>query len=112
MQNNFKFKKEYSNIIKGMTDKQAGEFVKGICEYAFDNKPIKTKDSYLKGAFLYIKREIDTSRINSINGKKGGEICAEKQQARRRKAAYNNGIITGGVVAEKAIEGFLKTVKK
>lgn len=111
MQNNFKFKKEYYNIISELTDKQAGEFAKGICNYAFNNKPFETKDSYLKGAFLYVKKEIDTSRMNSINGKKGGEISAQMQQNRQRKTAFSNGVLTGGFVAEKAIEGFVKTVK-
>ena len=34
-------KREHYDIIKELTDKQAGEFVKGVCAYAFEGKPFK-----------------------------------------------------------------------
>ena len=91
---NFKFKESYANVIKGMTDKQAGEFVKGICGYVFENKPFVTKDGYLKGLYLYIKRELDVSAVNAANGKKGAEKLAEKRAANGMRGF---GVLIGSV---------------
>lgn len=92
---NFKFKESYANVIKGMTDKQAGEFIKGICGYAFENKPFITKDGYLKGLYLYIKRELDVSSMNAVNGKKGAEKLAENK--RTTNGAKGFGVLIGRV---------------
>ena len=98
---NFKFKVNFAKLVKGMTDKQAGEFIKGVSDYVFYNKPLETKDEYLKGVYLYAKNELDTSERNSVNGKKGALILAEK-----KKRAQSVGIIVGRVVVKKtAIKG-------
>ena len=70
-------KREHYDILKELTDKQVGEFVKGICAYAFEGKPFITKDKYLKGLFLSAKRDMDISAMNSINVKKGADKLAE-----------------------------------
>lgn len=75
-----KFKREYYDLIKGLTDKQAGEFIKSVCAYVYEGKPFITKDEYLKGLFLYVKRELDVSEMNSINGKKGADVHAKKKR--------------------------------
>ena len=93
----FKFKKEYYDLIKELTDKQAGEFVKGVCAYVYDGKPFITKDEYLKGLFVYVKRELDVSEMNSVNGKKGADKLAEIK--RREKAI---GVIIGSVMVANA----------
>ena len=84
-----RFKKAYYELLKELTDKQAGELIKGLCAYAYEGKPFITKDDYLKGAFLYVKRELDVSQRNSINGKKGAEKLAEKKKARAAILAAN-----------------------
>ncbi len=89
----FKFKKEYYELIKERTDKQAGEFIKGVCAYVYESKPFITKDEYLKGLFVYVKRELDVSEMNSVNGKKGADKLAENK--RRNKAI---GVIVGSVM--------------
>ncbi len=43
-----KIKEEYYKVMKQMTDKQIAEFIKAICGYAFDGKPMVTKDNYCK----------------------------------------------------------------
>lgn len=93
MKNKFTFKKEFYDLIKDLTDKQAGEFVKGVCAYAYEGKPFITKDEYLKGLFLYAKRELDVSKQNSINGKKGADKLAEMK---RRSGVF--GIVLESVV--------------
>lgn len=92
-----KFKKEYYDLIKELTDKQAGEFVKGVCAYIYASKPFLTKDEYLKGLFLYIKRELDVSEMNRVNGKKGAE---KRLEIKRRNNAV--GVIIGSVVVARA----------
>lgn len=92
-----KFKREYYDLIKELTDKQAGEFVKGVCAYVYEGKPFITKDEYLKGLFVYVKRELDVSEMNSINGKKGGDKLIEIK--RRNKAI---GVIIGSVMVANA----------
>ena len=89
-------KREYYDILKELTDKQVGEFVKGVCAYAFEGKPFITKDEYLKGLFMYAKRMLDISEMNRINGKKGADKLAEMK--RKSKAL---GVIIGSVVVSK-----------
>lgn len=93
----FKFKREYYDLIKELTDKQAGEFIKGVCAYVYEGKPFITKDDYLKGLFLYVKRELDVSEINSVNGKKGAEKRIEL--SRRQKTID---VLVGSVMAVNA----------
>ena len=81
--------------MSDMTDKQAGELIKGICGYVFENKPFVTKDGYLKGLYLYIKRELDVSAMNAANGKKGAEKLAEKRC--KRKSQKDIGMLFGSV---------------
>ncbi len=92
-------KREHYDIIKELTDKQAGELIKGVCAYVYEGKPFITKDEYLKGLFLYIKRELDVSEMNSINGKKGADKLAE---IRRRNAAID--VIVGRVTIASAMK--------
>lgn len=90
-----KIKREYYNIFKELTIKQTGELVKGMCAYMYEEKPFFTKDAYLKGVFMVIKRDIDESKQNSANGKKSAESRKEK----RRKAGTGQlGIILGSVL--------------
>ena len=93
----FKFKREYYDLIKELTDKKAGEFIKCVCAYVYEGKPFITKDEYLKGLFVYVKRELDVSEMNSINGKKGADKLAEIK--RRNKAI---GVIVGSVLVANA----------
>ena len=91
-----KIKKEYNNIFKELNDRQVGELVKGLCAYAFEDKPFFTKDAYLKGLYLYIKRDLDIAKQNSLNAKRGAEIRAEK---RRKEAMCRLGLIMGSVIS-------------
>ncbi len=96
-------KREHYDIIKELTDKQAGEFVKGVCAYAFEGKPFITKDEYLKGLFMYAKRMLDISEMNRINGKKGADKLAE---IRRKERAV--GVIIGSVMVASAMSEDVK----
>ena len=91
-----KIKREYYNIFKELTDKQAGELIKGMCAYMYDGKPFFTKDAYLKGSFMSIKRDIDEAKQNSVNGKKSAEAYAAKQRA---QTVSRLGIVLGSVLS-------------
>ena len=97
-----KIKRENYNLFKELSDKQAGELIKGMCAYMYDCKPFFTKDAYLKGAFLKgafmgIKKEIDEAKQNSLNGKKSAEAYAERQ--RRKQTMGEIGAIIGGILS-------------
>ena len=85
-----KIKREYYNIFKELGDRQAGELVKSMCAYMYDNKPFFTN--------------IDEAKRNSVNGKKSAEVCAER---RRKEAKANLAAVIGGVIAaaESAAKG-------
>ena len=84
---NFKFKKSFGALVKKMTNRQAGEFIKAVSGYVFDGKPMESKDEYLKGVFLYVQSVFDTAEQNRANGKIGGAIVAEKYKELRQRYA-------------------------
>lgn len=92
------FKEQYYKIIKELTDKQAGEFIKGICAYVYEGKPFITKDEYLKGLFMYVKRELDVSEMNSINGKKGAEKRLEIKRRNQVVGVIIESVMVSGPV--------------
>lgn len=98
--NNLKIKRRYYEIIRDMTDKQAGEFIKGLCAYVFEGKPFNTKDNYLKGIFLYLQRELEISEQHSVNGRKGGFVTAQNRQ----NGLLKNPSRLPAVVTEKTVE--------
>lgn len=81
-----KITKDYYGFIKEMTDKQAGEFIRSVCERVYEGKPFVTKDSYLKGVFAFVERDLRVSAQNSLNGKKGADLFA----GRKREAIPTN----------------------
>ena len=91
-----KIKQEHYGVIKEMTDRQAGEFVKKLCARIYEGKPFFTKDAYLKGVFVSVERELAVSRQNSLNARKGAEKRAERQ---RGKQIAGLGFALGSVLA-------------
>ena len=91
-----KIKQEHYGVIKEMTDRQAGEFVKKLCARVYEWKPLFTKDAYLKGVFVSAERELAVSRQNSLNARKGAEKRAERQ---RGKQLAGLGFALGSVLA-------------
>ena len=110
-ENSFKLRKSFYSVVRDLSDKQVGEFFKGLCEYAFDGKPFITKDDYLKGVFLYVKRELDVSKQNAENGKKGGLVRAEMRRKSEQRELIGKAVITGEVVARQAIKTFVNNLK-
>lgn len=97
-----KIKREYYGVIKEMTDRQAGEFVKKLCARGYEGKPLLTKDAYLKGVFVLVERDFAVSRQNSINAKQGAEKRIKRQ---RGKQLAGLGFALGSVLAAAQNEG-------
>ena len=55
----FKFSENYAKVIKHLDDKQAGQYVKAISDYAFEGKTYAGKDAAVKTAFVFTKQQID-----------------------------------------------------
>ena len=85
MNKNFKLREQDYMALQGMSEKQAGQFIKGLCGYAFEGKPFETKDAKLATAYAYAKVALDVSSQNHENGKKGGLIMAERMRAMKQK---------------------------
>ena len=75
-----KITKDYYGFIKNMTDKQRAEFINAVCERVYDGTPLVTKDKYLKGVYAFVERDLQIAERNSINGKKGADILAERKR--------------------------------
>lgn len=77
---NFKIREEDYKAMQGMTEKQAGQFIKGLCCYAFEGVPMETKDAKIASAYAYAKVALDISARNRENGRKGGLLVAERMR--------------------------------
>ncbi len=95
-----KITKDYYGFIKNMTDKQRAEFISTVCERVYDGKPLVTKDKYLKGVYVFVERDLQVAAQNSINGKKGAEVLAE-----RKREMQPVELIVGSVIVTAKTEG-------
>ena len=93
---NLNIKKKHYEVLKELTDKQVGEFVKGACAYAYDNKPFTTKDKYLEGLFIYVKHALVVAKQNSINGRKGAVKHKDKPVGVILKSVVVSNVREGG----------------
>lgn len=93
---NLNIKKKHYEVLKELTDKQVGEFIKGVCAYAYDNKPFTTKDKYLEGLFVYVKHALDVAKQNSINGRKGAVKRKDKSVGIILKSVLVSSVREGG----------------
>ena len=76
MNRNFKLREQDYKAIQGMTEKEAGQFIKGLCGYAFDGVPMETKDAKIASAYAYAKV--------ALAGKRAG-LSWRNESAGRRK---------------------------
>lgn len=76
----FKFSENYAKVIKHLDDKQAGQYVKAISDYAFEGKTYAGKDAAVKTAFTFTKQQIDEDKFYREKGKLGGQKIAERKR--------------------------------
>lgn len=77
----FRFRESFGRAVRTMTDKQAGRFIKGLCDNVFDNKYFTTKDKSLKSAYIFVKTALESDERDRENGRKGGILSAEKRKS-------------------------------
>lgn len=76
----FKFNENYAKVIKHLDDRQAGQYVKAIADYAFEGKTYAGKDAAVKTAFVFTKQQIDEDKFYREKGKLGGQKIAERKR--------------------------------
>lgn len=108
----FKFRESFWKCIQTMDDQTAGQFIKVLCDYVFDNQLPKTSNSTLKSSFALIKTMLDSEAINRENGKRGGIISARLRQAKLEKKETVAKVFAGGVLATDAIADIIGTLKE
>lgn len=102
----FKFNENYAGVIKNLDDKQAGQYVKAITDYAFEDKTYGGKDITVKTAFTFTKQKIDEERFYREKGRLGGQKIAE----RKRETEEGNPILKSvieTVIANELLSGML-----
>lgn len=75
----FMFYEGYYKATKNMSEVEKIEFFKGLIEYAFDEKELKSKSSLVDLAFNMAKPSIDKSLKNRENGLKGADRKQEQR---------------------------------
>lgn len=97
----FKVRASYGEILKNLSDKQAGELYKAICAYNFNNEEYKGKDKLVKTVFAMMKNEFDRDKFFREKGKIGGaKSAAMKQETGSRDGKRIEAIISTGIVSE------------
>ena len=69
--NSFTFYNNYYEIAKYLNDEERLKIYDAILAYMFESKE-PTFEGLLKGIWINIKMPLDTSKSNTLNGKKGG----------------------------------------
>lgn len=65
---NFRFRKSFAEVIRVMDDKQAGKFIKAVCDYVFDGRGYDGNDTAIKTAFTLVKVTLDAEKTDRENG--------------------------------------------
>ena len=96
----FKFSENYAKVIKHLDDKQAGQYVKAISDYAFEGKTYAGKDTAVKTAFTFTKQQIDEDKFYREKGKLGGQKIAERKRETEEESPILKSVIETVVASE------------
>lgn len=96
----FKFSENYAKVIKHLDDKQAGQYVKAISDYAFEGKTYAGKDAAVKTAFTFTKQQIDEDKFYREKGKLGGQKIAERKRETEEENPILKSVIETVVASE------------
>lgn len=104
----FKFREKYANVIKDLDDKQTGQYVRSIAEYAFEGKTYAGKDIVVKTAFTLTKEMIDEERFYRDKGRLGAKKIAEMRRAKQDEPSIAR-VIASGVMAGEMLKSILES---
>lgn len=79
-ENSFRFRESFGKAINSMTDKQAGQLIKGLSGYAFEGRKLQTNDATIKSSFALMKSALDTDEQNKQNARLYRIMNAEKNK--------------------------------
>ena len=105
---NFKFRKSYAEVIRVMDDKQAGKFIKAVCEYVFDGRGYDGNDTAIKSAFTLVKVSLDNEITDRENGRRGGIKSRELRKAKEEQPSVAR-VIASGIVASEMLKSILES---
>lgn len=102
----FKFNENYAKVIRHLDDRQAGQYVRAISDYAFEGKTYAGKDTAVKTAFVFTKQQIDEDKFYREKGKLGGQKIAERKRETEEENPILKSVI-GTVIASELLSGML-----
>ena len=95
----FKVRATYGEIVKNLSDKQAGELYKAICAYNFDDEEYKGRDDLVKTVFTLMKSDFIEDKFFRETGKIGGiKSAAMKQETGSSDSKMIEAIISTEIV--------------
>lgn len=105
---NFRFRKSFAEVIRVMDDKQAGKFIKAVCDYVFDGRGYDGNDTAIKTAFTLVKVTLDAEKTDRENGRRGGIKSREIRKAQDQKPSVAK-VIAGGIMAGEMLKSILES---
>ena len=105
---NFRFRKSFAEVIRVMDDKQAGKFIKVVCDYVFDGRGYDGNDTAIKTAFTLVKVTLDAEKADRENGKRGGIKSREIRKSQDQKPSVAK-VIAGGIMAGEMLKSILES---
>lgn len=103
----FRFRESYGKSIKAMNDKQAGKFIKLLCDYVFDGKFPESNDSTIKSTFTLVKTALDDEKKAKENGRRGGLLSAQKRKEKEQNIMVITSVEREGCPIEEIIKSVL-----
>ena len=101
MRNNFfKFNENYAKVIKHLDDRQAGQYVRAISDYAFEGKTYGGKDTAVKTAFTLTKQMIDDEKFYREKGRLGRQKIAKRKRETEEENPILKSVIETVVASE------------
>ncbi|MGN1373173.1 MAG: DUF6291 domain-containing protein [Candidatus Coproplasma sp.] len=102
----FKVRAIDGEVVKNLTDKQAGELYKAICAYNFNNEEYKGRDELVRTVFALMKDEFDRDRFFRETGKIGGI----KSAAMKRESECPEGKMIRAIISTEMVSGMLQGI--
>lgn len=102
----FKVRATYGEIVKNLSDKQAGELYKAICAYNFDDEEYKGRDDLVKTVFTLMKSDFIEDKFFRETGKIGGV----KSAAMRRDLGCPDGKMIEAIISTEIVNSMLQSI--
>lgn len=102
----FKVRAIDGEVVRNLTDKQAGELYKAICAYNFNNEEYKGRDELVKTVFAMMKNEFDRDKFFREKGKIGGA----KSAAMKQETGSPDGKMIEAIISTEIVSGMLQDI--